>query len=531
MVRKIILLFDFFFLTIIALLLVSCAERSIKKPSEKPNILFILTDDQKADVLRTVGNSYIHTPHMDKLASKGVMFENAFIMGGNHGAICAPSRAMLMTGLGLNHVYDQLGEISERDWKNAVQGKYRPFDNALDDKLIMPRYFRDNGYITFGTGKWHASRKSFLNGFQKGKAIFFGGMADHFHTPFSDLNNDGTFSKNEKEGFSTDIIAEATIDFLKSYASENNNEPFFAFVSFTAPHDPRSPAPEYIQYYHDKELPGPPNLMPKHPFNFEAGEVVVRRKPMTIRDEQTGTWPRTAGQIRKQLVDYYGLISHIDDRVGNIKAILDSLKLSQNTIIVYTSDNGLALGNHGLLGKQSLYEHSTKIPLIISGPGISENSKSPALVSLIDLFPTLAALSGIDIPPGLDGKDLTILLQGETEPVRDMIFTTYWDFIRGLRDERWKLITYPMVNHIQLFDLNEDPYELRNLADYPDYQDKLEEMIIKMEKAKKEADDHFPMFTEKKWPMEYTLEGFSRKPDVYQPNYIIDRYFPENKKK
>lgn len=513
--------------TVISILLTSCKEAGNSSPDQKPNILFILTDDQRGDALGAMGNRSIETPHIDQLAAKGVLFKNAHIMGGNHGAVCAPSRAMLMSGLGLNHVYEELGEITEEEWKTEEIGKFRPFGKALDDKLILPQIFRENGYTTFGTGKWHASRKSFTNGFDQGKGIFFGGMADHFKTPFTNMNEDGSFSQSERKGFSTDVITHATLEFLEGHPNGKSQHPFFAFVSYTAPHDPRSPAPEYIDYYDGQSLPVPSNLMDRHPFNLEGGSVTEKRPAMTIRDEQTGAWPRTPEHIRQQLADYYGLITHIDEGIGRMIDRLEELNLLENTIVVFTSDNGLALGSHGLLGKQSLYEHATHVPLIFAGPGIPEDQQKESLASLLDIYPTLCSLTGIDSPAEMDGKNLTPVIKGDQDSVRSHLFTIYWDFARAVRTQRWKLITYPLIHHTQLFDLQKDPWELNNLAQRTEYREKVNEMMELLKTSKKEADDYFPLFTEEKWPMEYSLEGFERKHDFHQPPYVRRKYFNE----
>jgi arylsulfatase A-like enzyme len=207
-------------------------------------------------------------------------------------------------------------------------------------------------------------------------------------------------------------------------------------------------------------MPLPPNFMPVHPFHNGW---------MTGRDERLAAWPREPGVIREQLGEYYGLISHLDARVGDLLAVLERRGLTDRTVVVViTSDNGLALGSHGLLGKQSLYEHSTHVPLIFAGPGIPAG-ESPALVMLYDLFPTIAGLTGSEIPPGVEGLDLSGLWRGETKQVRKVIYTAYEDKQRSVRDGRFKLIRYPPLDHVQLFDLERDPFELQNLADDPEH--------------------------------------------------------------
>jgi arylsulfatase A-like enzyme len=324
---------------------------------EHPNVLFFFADDQQADALGCSGNPYIKTPNIDKLAETGVRFTNAYVMGGHHGAICAPSRAMLLSGKSLFHVYDVL---------NGVK--------------TMPMHFAEQGYETFGTGKWHNEKSAFEASFQHGKNVFLGGMSDHFQTPVRNLGADGKLSEPELKSFSTDLFADAAMDFIQDYANGKRENPFFCYVSFTAPHDPRSPREDHIGMYSDETMPLPGNFMDLHPFEFDN---------LNIRDETLGAWPRTPEMVKASLADYYALITHIDERVGEIISQLKESGLFENTIIVYAADNGLAVGSHGLLGKQNLYEHSTKVPVIISGPGIPQNRVTDALVYLFDIYPTL----------------------------------------------------------------------------------------------------------------------------------------------
>src|SRR3546814_642416 len=212
--------------------------------------------------------------------------------------------------------------------------------------------------------------------------------------------------------------------------------------------------------------------MPYHPFQFDN---------LTVRDENLTGWPRKPEVIRKILSDYYALITHLDEQIGRI---IDALKRSgqyENTIIVYAADNGLAVGSHGLLGKQSLYEHSTKVPLIIKGPGIPENKEFDALAYLYDLYPTLTELAGI--PPArladgksLDGESLVPVLQGERDGVRSSLFTAYRNTVRAVRTGDWKLIRYPERDYTQLFLLKDDPLEMNNLAEKQEYSKKKEEL-------------------------------------------------------
>ena len=484
-------------LSIFAFLLficLGCSEKSNQTTTRqlKPNILFLFADDQRADALGCSGNTYIKTPNIDKLAKSGVRFTNNYVMGGHHGAICAPSRAMLMSGKSLFHVYD-----------------------VLDGVTTMPMYFAANDYKTFGTGKWHNGAKSFEATFQQGENVFTGGMCNHYNVPCRKLI-DGKLSKPEYKAYSTDLFADAAIGFIQRYADGDRKQPFFCYTAFTAPHDPRSPREDYIGMYPDGTIPLPGNYKAYHPFAFDN---------MLVRDENLAAWPRTPEIIKASLSDYYALISHLDKRVGDIIETLKETGLYNNTIIVYAADNGLAIGSHGLLGKQNLYEHSMKVPLIICGPGIPEDKISDALVYLYDLFPTLSELCALPAPANIDGKSIAPVIKGELEGVRTSLFTTYRNTVRAVRTAEWKIIRYPERDYTQLFNLKNDPLEINNLAEDEAFQSKKAEMMQLLAEWQKATDDTAALTTKTILPMEYDPLKFRQKPDQWQPEYTLQKYF------
>ncbi len=460
--------------------------------SGKQNILILLADDQRADALGCAGNTYIRTPNIDNIAKNGIRFANAYVMGGHHGAISAPSRAMLMTGKYLHNVYDKLEGVK-----------------------TMPVLFSSNGYETFATGKWHNEKNAFESMFQKGASVFLGGMSDHFKVPARDLA-DGRLSEPEMKGYSTDIFAEAAINFIKEYAAGDRKNPFFCYVAFTAPHDPYSPAPGYVETYADQTLPLPGNFMPLHPFQFDD---------LTVRDENLLPWPRDPTMVRSVLSDYYALITHLDSRIGDIIKALKDNSLFENTVIVYAADNGLAAGSHGLLGKQNLYEHSMKVPLIITGPGIPKGSVTEALVYLLDIYPTLAELCLLPQPDDIDGKSLVPVIRGDSNGIRNSLFTIYRNTVRAVRDNEWKLIRYPERNYNQLFNLKEDPLELNNLAGDVNYRATLDELFDLMEEWQIKANDSAALTAPVILPAEYDHKKLVRKPDQWQPDYTLNKYF------
>jgi arylsulfatase A-like enzyme len=466
---------------------------SLGTQAQRPNILFILADDQRADAIGASGNTYIKTPNIDILAKSGVRFSNSYVMGGHHGAISAPSRAMLLSGKSLFHVYDKLEGVH-----------------------TMPMHFTENGYQTFGTGKWHNGAKMFEASFQNGKNVFIGGMCDHYNVPCQDLGADHKLTAPVKKGYSTDLFADAALGFINGYAGGKRDHPFFCYVAFTAPHDPRSPRKDYIGMYRPESIPLPGNFKKLHPFVFDQ---------LDIRDENLAPWPRTPEIIQESLADYYALITHLDARVGEIIETLKKDGLFDNTIIVYAADNGLAIGSHGLMGKQDLYEHSMKVPVIISGPGIPKDKVSDALVYLYDLFPTLSDLCKLPAPNGVDGKNLVPVLIGKSEGVRNALYTAYRNTARAVRTKEWKLIYYPQHNFTQLFNLMKDPLEISNLAILPEYQPKKKELMALLKELYLANDDTASLEPKTILPLEYDYTKLRQHPDAFQPKYILEKYF------
>ncbi len=470
-----------------------CTISSTGQTSKKPNILFLFADDQRADALGCSGNSYIRTPNIDQLAINGIRFTHSYVMGGHHGAICAPSRAMLMSGKSLFHVYDKL---------EGVQ--------------TMPDWFAKNGYTTFGTGKWHNGKSTFEATFQKAKNVMLGGMSDHFNVPCNDMGLDGKLAPSGTKGFSTDLFAGAAIDYLVDYSKGKKEKPFFCYVAFTAPHDPRSPRTDYIGMYADESIPVPGNFKKLHPFAFDD---------MLVRDEQLAPWPRTPEIIQASLADYYALISHLDAEIGDIIKTLKEKGLFENTIVVYAADNGLAIGSHGLLGKQSLYDDCMNVPLILAGPGIPKDKVTGALVYLYDLFPTLCAVCGVPAPSGIDGKDLSPVIKGKAKGVRTSLYTAYRNSVRAVRTDEWKLIRYPRRNYSQLFNLKRDPLEIDNLANRPECQGTMKEMMALLMEGYKATDDTANMNPSVFLPLEYDYTRLKQKPDQWQPEYTLKKFF------
>jgi arylsulfatase A-like enzyme len=448
----------------------------LAQEKKRPNVLFLFTDDQRADTIAALGNKHIKTPNLDKLVKRGTAFTRAYCMGAMQGAVCVPSRAMVMSGRTLFKVNDKLQGIT-----------------------TWPTMFTRLGYRTFITGKWHNTPPSVLAAFSAGKSIFFGGMGDPYTLPIADITPNHTLTKNRPSGkHSVELFADSAIEFLKK--QKGADKPFVAYVAFNGPHDPRTAPKEYHDPYNKNKPPLPPNFLPVHPFN--NGDMI-------LRDERLAPWPRTPEVVRQHLADYYAYITFLDSQVGRILAALREAGLADDTIIVFSSDHGLAIGSHGLFGKQNLYDQSMHAPLIFAGPGIPQGKQSDAFCYLLDIFPTLGDLAQVKGPDGSEGKSLVPVMKGETKQVRDSIFLAYRQFQRSVRNDRWKIIVYPHINKTQLFDLQNDPHEMKDLAGDPAQAKQIERLTAKLKDWQKELGDKQALRSEKPMPAEF---DFSKVP-------------------
>lgn len=434
-----------------------------------PNILFLFTDDQRYDTIRALGNEQIYTPNLDKLVKNGTAFTNATIMGGTSAAICMPSRAMMLTGRNLFRIEGSGEAIPEQH-------------------VTLPEYFRQLGYETFGTGKWHNGPESFARSFSAGAEIFFGGMDDHWNVPACDFAEDGnypplrshpisllpgTITHIDKQydhitsgKHSTELFADATCAFLTEH---DTVKPFFAYVSFMAPHDPRTMPQDFLEMYDPDSLTLPPNFMPRHPFDNGA---------LFLRDEKLAAMPRQEQEIRQHLAEYYAMISHLDSEIGRIMQALQAIGEYENTIILLAGDNGLALGQHGLMGKQNLYDHSVRVPLIMSGPGVPAGEIRTSFCYLSDIFPTLCDLVERPIPQSVESISLYSALHNPEYIHRGRLYFAYKDLQRAVMTPEFKLIEYTVadIRTTQMFSRAVDAWETINLADDPGYYDTVAEL-------------------------------------------------------
>lgn len=413
-----------------------------------PNILLIVSDDQRPDTIHALGNEVIRTPNLDRVVQTGSAFTRATCAN----PICTPSRAEILTGC--------------TGFRCGVMDFGKPIDAQLP---TMAGWFSAAGYECVYVGKWHNDGKPADRKYDFTKGLYRGG-GGRFSKPQFDFagrpvtgyrgwifqDDHGNLFPEKGVGLTADIsrhFADAAIEVIES----ERDQPFFLHVNFTAPHDPLIMPPGWEDVYDPNSLPLPENFLPQHPFdhgNFDG------------RDEQLFQWPRTEAEVKREIAAYYAVISHMDQQIGRILKCLDDTNQAENTIVVFTSDHGVALGSHGLRGKQNMYEHTIGVPLIMRGPGIPQCRQFAAQCYLRDLFPTICDLANVDGPDArIDGRSLKPVLDGTSVKVHDFVVGYFRDQQRMIRTDDWKYIDYPVVGRQQLFQLATDPLERHNLID------------------------------------------------------------------
>ena len=425
----------------------------------RPNVLFLFADDMRADSIAALGNATVKTPNLDALVRRGFVMRNAYCFGGNSAAVCTPSRNMLLSG----NAFFRWKDFVPPGMKNG-----RPGGLAPGDAPNFPLSMREAGYVTYHHGKKGNTAPLIQAKFEINKY----------------LQDDEAERRSGEPG--REIVDEA-ISFLRerqgAAAKAAGSKPFCMYLAFGNPHDPRVAAKKYLDQYDVDRIPLPKNFLPFHP--FDNGE-------MTVRDEKLLPWPRTEADVRRTLHEYYATITAMDFHIGRLLESLKELGQLDNTLIVFSADQGVAVGSHGLLGKQNLYDAGMKSPLIFAGPGIAPG-ESDALTHLFDIYPTICDLVGASVPATIDGRSVRPVLEGKTKAARSELMLAYLDKQRAFRDERWKLIRYPQVNVTQLFDLQADPDEMHNLADEPAHKERVAEMLTRLTMLQQSFADDLPL--------------------------------------
>lgn len=469
--------------------------QNARKRSGQPNVLLIYTDDHRYSAVHAMMGEAVQTPNLDELAANGMVFDKTYLMGAFTGATCTPSRAMLLTGRNLFELEGRGHTIPQTH-------------------TTLPEVFSRAGYQSYHVGKWHNDMASLARSFDDGDYV--SGMpaylTDQFRMPFSHWKKNGDYKKEncfllqydadgkvderpltenevkgpigtEKDGpHVAEVLAGGAIDYLKGYRGKR---PFFMYLAFPVPHDPRQAPKNFKAKYPADRMDLPPSYARQHP--FDNGHIV-------LRDEELAPWPRTPEVIKEHLSDYYATITHLDAQIGKVIQELKDQGLYENTLVVMAGDSGVAIGNHGLMGKQNIYdEDGIHVPFVISGGALPADFRGTRIKSLSyvhDIMPTILDLIGLDRPGSVTGKSLLPVMNGEKEAIREATYHAYRQHQRAYRKGRYKLIEYvrapdtsPREGEIvsgsrvtQLFDVAEDPWETLDLSAFPEYRSTIDEL-------------------------------------------------------
>jgi arylsulfatase A-like enzyme len=444
----------------LSLTLLAISTLSLFAETKRPNFLFVITDDQRWDAIASIQKEqgekarfpWLKTPSLDRLKSQSATFRNAFCTT----SLCSPSRASFLTG--------------QYTHNHGVPNNHTPLPV---DTPTYASVLKGNGYRTGYVGKWHMGNQSERPGFDFSAS--FQGQGKFFNCPVT-LRRDGKETQVIADKWIDDASTDYAIDFLR----ENKDQPFLLTVGFKSVHGPREPHGDFKEAYHGDKAGPVPNLGSPAPFKPESA-----------------TNPRNADPGNANLLNYFRTLTSADRSLGRLLDELDALGLDKNTIVIFTSDNGYYLGEHGLGDKRSAYEESLRLPLLIRSPlhEVKGLSVEPIVLN-IDLASTIVDLAGIPAPTTFQGRSLKPLLDKSTPADwrKDFLYEYFYErnfrnpTILAVRTEKAKLVTYPgHESWNELFDLSGDSFELTNLHPYPDHEPLREQLAARLETLKKET--------------------------------------------
>lgn len=463
------------------ILLLTVLAVNVTRSAERPNILFIFTDDHAYQSISAYGSRINNTPNLDRLAREGARFDNCYVTN----SICGPMRAVILTG-----------KYSHR---NGFMVNGNLFDG---EQVTFPKLLQKAGYQTAITGKWHLS--SAPTGFDYWEVLKGQGT---YYNPQMTRNGEQV----RHVGYTTDIITDLAIDWLSN--QRDPSKPFMLMYQHKAPHRAWEPSPNHLTMYDDVEIPEPPTLFddyrgrgkPARQQDMTIAETMTKRDlkltpPPNLTEDQLATWnaaygPKNAAfreaklegkelvrwKYQRYIKDYLRCVASVDDNVGRVLDYLDESGLAKNTIVIYCSDQGFYLGEHGWFDKRWMYEQSLRTPLLVRWPGVVEpQTINEDIVSPLDFAQTFLDIAGADQPADMQGQSLVPVFKGQTPPDwRKTFYYHYyeypgWHYVRrhfGVTDSRFKLIRFyeDDVDEWELYDLKFDPYEMNNLYGHPAY--------------------------------------------------------------
>jgi choline-sulfatase len=444
--------------------------------ADSPNILFVFADDLTYEAIGAAEMLDIETPHLDQLAKQGTRFTHAYNMGSWSGAVCVASRTMLNTG------------------RFVWNARTSDLGQCVAENQFWSQRMHEAGYQTYMTGKWHVSTKpdKIFDVVKNVRA----GMPNQTPAGYNRPKDADDYASGWKPwdpkhgGFWeggrhwSEVVADDSVEYLQQAAEDD--KPFFMYLAFNAPHDPRQAPKEYVDRYPLDRIKTPENMLPEYP---HADAICGKG----LRDEKLIPYPRTEFAVKVNRQEYFALITHMDDQIGRILDALKKTGKADDTYIFFTADHGLAVGHHGLVGKQNMYDHSVRVPFIVTGPNIKAGVTIETPIYLQDVMATSLELAGDAKREGIEFKSLMPLLRNETTNHYDDIYGAYLGNQRMITYQGWKLIHYPKIGVSRLYDLNVDPQEMNDLAADPKHAAKLKQLTARLEAAMDAIDD--PMTT------------------------------------
>ncbi len=462
--------------------------------ADRPNILFVFTDDHSPLAMSAYGSRINQTPNMDRLAHEGMLFRHCLVTN----SICGPSRAVILTGK-----YSHLNGFLRNG--NRFDGSQQTF----------PKLLRKAGYQTAMVGKWHLA--SDPTGFDYWNVLI--GQGPYYNPPMIENGE-----RKQHTGYTTDIITDIALDWLEN--GRDGDEPFMLMYQHKAPHRNWQPAPRHLNLYDDVTIPEPETL-----FDDYSGRGTAARSqsmtvakhlnaadlklnaPRNLTDEQLAAWNAAYGpknqafeeanlqgrdlvrwKYQRYIKDYLRCVKAVDENLGRVLKYLDESGLAENTIVIYSSDQGWYLGEHGWYDKRWMYEESLHMPLVVRWPGMVEaGTENRDLVSNLDFAETFLDIADVEIPDDMQGRSLVPLLEGETPADwRKSFYYHYYEYpgphdVRrhyGVRTDRYKLIYFYKLNEWELYDLQQDPHELQSVYGEPAYEGITRELKAELERLR-----------------------------------------------
>ncbi len=490
----------------LAVILVSCTSEGPNNVEKRPNILFIMSDDHGYQAISAYNSDLIQTPNIDRIANEGIKFNKAFVTN----SLCAPSRAVILTGK-FSHL-------------NGVTGNGQIFDGK---QQTFPKILQQNGYQTAMIGKWHL--KSHPVGFDYWNVL--PGQGDYYNPGFIKMGMDTIY-----KGYVTELITKLSKDWLKN---RDTSKPFLLMMHQKAPHRNWLPALKNLELFDDSDFPLPENF-----YDDYEGREALKKQMLTVRNHmdirmdfkvpcdtcdtasvnswapeeywrrldrllpgERQIWDKNykkeelefytikddeakfdRWKFRRFLEDYLRCIVSVDESVGQVLDFLKENNLEKNTIVIYTSDQGFYLGEHGLFDKRFMYEEAMRTPLLIRFPNeIKGKSQTELLTQNIDIAPTLLDVAGFPVPDDMQGTSLRKIWKKNNVKWRDAVYYHYYEKgfgaspHYGIRTKRYKLIHfYDVIDAWELYDLKTDPHEMHNLYSDPAYEKKIKELKNKL---------------------------------------------------